>query len=259
MSQSSSFVPYIQAKRHTQTLSLVGFEMLARRVEPDGSVSPPSHFMQTLADPAKRRPLLLDLLEATLSGVARDLMRHSLSLAINLESDDCSDPGYLGEILAITGKHLFPNALLTIELSERTGLSTKEADRLVLIDFIAHGPRLSIDDFGVGATKLSDVLSLPVSEIKIDRSLLLGSHGSRETLLNGLCTVARAVGAVSVIEGVETENDLRLAKAVGADVVQGFLTGPPMPIPLEAHLSFLTQGMAGNQHVVVDSQRSMAA
>ena len=93
MSQSSSFVPYIQAKRHTQTLSLVGFEMLARRVEPDGSVSPPSHFMQTLADPAKRRPLLLDLLEATLSGVARDLMRHSLSLAINLESDDCVNAG----------------------------------------------------------------------------------------------------------------------------------------------------------------------
>ena len=94
------------------------------------------------------------------------------------------------------------------------------------------GFSLALDDFGTGAGALQHLASLPVSEIKIDRSFVSGMDSDRRksAIIRGLIVTGRAMGVDIVAEGVETEAEATQLRLMGAQFAQGYLWSKPIPI-----------------------------
>lgn len=95
----------------------------------------------------------------------------------------------------------------------------------------ALGVRLAMDDFGTGYSSLSHLASLPVTELKIDRSFIgeLESSDSARTLVTAVVRIGQSLGLTVVAEGVETEAQRRFLQGLGCDALQGFLVSRALP------------------------------
>jgi EAL domain-containing protein (putative c-di-GMP-specific phosphodiesterase class I) len=93
------------------------------------------------------------------------------------------------------------------------------------------GVHLAIDDFGTGYSSLAYLHSLPVDELKIDRSFVnrLATDMRDRHLVQAIIGMATALGLTIVAEGVETEEQLAYLRERGCDVAQGYLFSPPQP------------------------------
>ena len=93
------------------------------------------------------------------------------------------------------------------------------------------GIELSLDDFGTGSSSLAYLRELPVQELKIDKSFILGMDEDEEaaTIVRTVVDLAHNLGLRAVAEGIETEEAYRLLAESGCDYGQGFLMGRPMP------------------------------
>jgi len=91
--------------------------------------------------------------------------------------------------------------------------------------------RLAIDDFGTGYSSLSYLQQLPAAILKIDRSFLTsldqGPNGA--TLVKGIIGLANGLGLITVAEGIETEEQATILRALGCSCGQGLLFSPPLP------------------------------
>lgn len=93
------------------------------------------------------------------------------------------------------------------------------------------GARVGIDDFGNGFANLANLRDLPVDLIKVDRRLVGIHPTSREAaILSAVQSIASAISADVVLEGVERESQLRVARSCGVRFAQGFLLGMPQPL-----------------------------
>ena len=88
-----------------------------------------------------------------------------------------------------------------------------------------------LDDFGTGFSNFANVITLPFSTIKIDRSFVLMMEKSEKmtSLVNSLIKTFKDNGLKILVEGVETENQDSLVKKAGTDYIQGFLYERPLP------------------------------
>jgi EAL domain-containing protein (putative c-di-GMP-specific phosphodiesterase class I) len=128
--------------------------------------------------------------------------------------------------------------------------------RDVLNELRALGVTIAIDDFGTGYSNLSYLNSLPVTKVKVDRSFVRDITASPKNfkLLSGIVHLASEMELEVTVEGVETEEQLRLVCATGhVDLIQGFIFGKPLPqtaIPeLMGKASLQRRGIPGRPRV----------
>ncbi|MEO0329936.1 MAG: EAL domain-containing protein [Pseudomonadota bacterium] len=135
----------------------------------------------------------------------------------------------LKELLEETG---LPGHRLQIEVTESVMLENVEDAANTLSRIAELGVKISLDDFGTGFSNLSYLHKLPFDKIKIDRSFIQdGIIEPRSfTLLKGVVSLIKSLGLSVVLEGIESEDQLRqLTKCVGVDEVQGYLFSRPLP------------------------------
>ena len=91
-----------------------------------------------------------------------------------------------------------------------------------------------MDDFGTGYSSLAYLKKLPISVVKIDRSLVatICADPASASIVQAVVEACRSTGRLTVAEGVETAEQLRLLRALGCDAIQGALTAMPAPIEL---------------------------
>ena len=101
---------------------------------------------------------------------------------------------------------------------------------LVLEDIKSAGIGLSLDDFGAGFCNFRYLKLLPLSALKLDRSMVEGIADDARDLavLRGIIAMARAIGLSVVAEGIDSEDKLQIVKDEGCAVYQGFLRAKPM-------------------------------
>jgi diguanylate cyclase (GGDEF)-like protein len=132
---------------------------------------------------------------------------------------------------AITSSGLAASRL-QVEITESVLIHDAEATCVTLARLRDLGVTISLDDFGTGYSSLSYLHSFPFSKLKIDRSFVLGIETSERsrTLLRGVARLSAELGLTVVVEGVETEDQLRLIRSdVHIDEAQGFLFCRPIP------------------------------
>jgi diguanylate cyclase (GGDEF)-like protein/PAS domain S-box-containing protein len=156
--------------------------------------------------------------------------RHRVGVNISAQSFGRADfaTDLLGRLRA---RDVAPE-LLTVELTETALVTLTSVVDANIAALRRAGVGLAIDDFGTGYASLSYLHRIAASEIKIDRSFVVGldqpERRDSEALIRAIIGIARALDLSITAEGVETEAQRAWLGAAGCDLLQGFLTGPPL-------------------------------
>ncbi|MGY1823173.1 putative bifunctional diguanylate cyclase/phosphodiesterase [Geodermatophilus sp. SYSU D00079] len=146
---------------------------------------------------------------------------------VNVSPRQLADAGFVPQLTGHLRRAGLPADRFGIEVTEST-----LGDRARLLEALAAvralGVAIAIDDFGTGYSSLARLGAFPVDVIKIDRSFVADLGSARgEAVLAGIVTLAHAIGAHVIAEGVETPEQLASLRTLGADSASGFLLARP--------------------------------
>ncbi|MEX5717157.1 putative bifunctional diguanylate cyclase/phosphodiesterase [Geodermatophilus maliterrae] len=222
------FQPIIDAR----TSDIVSVETLVRWAHPRFGAIPPDDFIH-LAEQIGRIGLLTDrVLDLALARCRRWLDQDiALSVAVNLSARCLTEPDLVDRMQRALRRHGVPGELLILELTEGSVVDDSVRSSNVLAELHALGLRLSMDDFGTGYSSLSQLRQLPIDEVKIDKSFVLGMSTSQgeSFIARSIIELAHNLGLRVVAEGVEDELTRKLLTEMGCDKLQGFLVSRPLP------------------------------
>ena len=125
-----------------------------------------------------------------------------------------------------------PADRLIIEITETALLTDPIRAAIVLAQLAASGVKISLDDFGSGHTSLRYLSTLPMHQLKIDKSFVtdMPDNKSHDAIVRSIIDLGHNLGLRVVAEGVETNGALLRLRAAGCDVAQGYLLARPMPL-----------------------------
>jgi diguanylate cyclase (GGDEF)-like protein/PAS domain S-box-containing protein len=154
-------------------------------------------------------------------------------VSINVSVDRLQDPAFADEVLETLAELGVAPQSLKLEILEDQ-LAQSEAIIEVVGRLEAAGVEFAVDDFGTGYSSLAYLKRLPIGEVKIDRSFIatICDDPADASIVKAVLDACRATGRLTVAEGVETPEQLRLLRVLGCDAIQGALVGMPMPIEL---------------------------
>lgn len=222
-------------------MTIVSCEALCRWTHPELGPISPGIFIPL----AEEMGVVGDLTRFILFTASRDCMawQGNVAVSVNLSALDLRND----EIVPIVKEALEASGLastrLQIEVTESAFVKDSLKAQAILREFRAMGITISIDDFGTGYSSLSYLNTLPLDKVKIDRSFVadITSDDRQLKLLRGIVHLSRELGLAIVIEGVETEEQLKLLQRTDcADLIQGFVFGFPMPAVSVAELISMT-------------------
>ncbi len=225
---------YYQPKVSLADRRLWGVEALLRWSHPVHGFIPPDEFIplaeQTgMIDSLTEWVLLTALAQAK---AWRDAGR-PIPIAINLSARSLQDQQFPDLVARHLQRRDLPASDLTLEITEGSMMTDPRRAREVLVRLHDLGLRLAIDDFGTGYSSLGYLKELPVDEVKIDKSFVLGmGAGDRkdEAIVRSVVAMAHSLGLQVVAEGVETQETLARLADMGCDVAQGYYLSRPLPI-----------------------------
>ncbi|MEL6490680.1 MAG: EAL domain-containing protein [Cyanobacteria bacterium J06634_6] len=228
--QGGQFVLYFQPKFDATSLKICGLEALLRFQSNEGNVLPPT-FLPVLYQQGLSQVIDTKVVDLAFTQVLqwRAAGLGVPPLAINFDKDFLLDDKAVKEFIARARQH---NILFHIEITEHTYTVELEALVFTVHQLRAAGHHISIDDFGAGYSSLTTLLALEADEIKLDRQLVLAPEIEARrgtTLLATSIRLCHDLGFTVVVEGVETEAQLQRVRRCGADVIQGYYLGKPMP------------------------------
>jgi len=155
-------------------------------------------------------------------------------IAINLSPRQFWRPSLARFILDRLHAAGLPCTALEVEVTESVLLDTEGGSIDELLAMRAAGIQIALDDFGTGYSSLSYLQRLPISTLKIDRSFISnlaidGCASDSEPLVRAIIAMAQSLSLRVIAEGVETPTQHEHLKRMGCDVIQGYLTGRPLP------------------------------
>jgi EAL domain-containing protein (putative c-di-GMP-specific phosphodiesterase class I) len=223
-----------QPINYVATGEVFGYEALCRWDSPTlGSVSP-EMFIQIAEDLNLVQIIDFWTLKAVEESYPELLLRGGQAISINISAQTLgNDHEFFSAVDQLLPKIKEAHFSLIFELTETSVIENQIDLSLGLIGLRKRGAKIAIDDFGTGKTSLSIISSLPTDFVKLDGSLL---EVERPDLSVGLLELgvkfADLVGAEVIVEKVETQEDLDLARKVGAKYAQGWLFGQPIDLSL---------------------------
>jgi diguanylate cyclase (GGDEF)-like protein len=211
---------------------VIGVEALVRWQHSERGLLGPGDFLGL----AERTGLIADVTRWVLNAAVRQCgewrrQGKELPVAVNLAAANIVDSTLPDAVAGILHRWDVPGRLLECEISEDTVMGDPRRATDVLERLRAIGVRLSLDDFGTGHSSLSYLKRLPLDEVKIDRSFVIGmaEDASDAAIVRSTIDLARHLGLAVVAEGVETSEVLDVLAALECDVAQGFLLSRPLP------------------------------
>ena len=229
---NDDLVLHFQPKVALDTGCLVGAEALVRWQRSDGSLVQPDLFIPL----AEQTGLIRSLSRWVLDRVLRQCSAWreqglDIAVAVNLSMRDLHDRALPADLEQMLARWDADPAYLLLEITESGLMADPARARDTALRLSATGVRLAIDDFGTGYSSLAHLKRLPVSELKIDRSFVrdMASNDEDATIVRSTIGMAHDLGLSVVAEGVETESTLRLLRALGCDVAQGYHISRPLP------------------------------
>jgi diguanylate cyclase len=223
---------YYQPQVAIATGEVVGVEALLRWRHPDRGQVLPDELIRVAEPTPVMRLLTARVLAEVIAQVAawRDGGRR-LRASVNVSVRDLHAGGITDRIADLLRRYAVPPDLLQLEITE----SALPADPHRVLDTITRldrmGIGISLDDFGTGYSSLQHIKRLPIRELKVDRSFVLGmaSEPGDAAIVRSIVDLAGAFGLRVVAEGVEDERTWRLLAAAGCDAAQGWFHARPMP------------------------------
>lgn len=223
---------FLQPKVTLATGQVVGAEALVRWEHPERGVLSPVGFVPFAEQTGFVRLLtrwVIDEVARTAQGlIAQGL---SMKLALNLSTRDLLDPELPQRLANAMARHHLPTGSIVLEITESAMMDDPERALHTLQHLRAMGLRLSIDDFGTGHSSLAYLKTLPVHELKLDRSFVtsMASDEHDARIVQSTVELAHGLGLSVVAEGVENLRTWELLQSLRCDEAQGHFIAKPMP------------------------------
>ncbi|PYE54238.1 sensor domain-containing protein [Deinococcus yavapaiensis] len=154
-----------------------------------------------------------------------------MRVAVNVSARQFEQHDLPDRVAAALERQGLSGSRLVIELTESLLMASPETASHMLASLKAIGVRIVMDDFGTGYSSLSYLRRFSLDGLKIDRSFLQGASSDAtpksRALVHGVAALGRSLGLEVTAEGVETSEQLSLARSAGCDLVQGYLWGRP--------------------------------
>jgi diguanylate cyclase (GGDEF)-like protein len=227
--QRGEFEVFYQRQVDASSEIIVGVEALLRWRHPTRGYVAPQDFIPL----AERTGLVEEIGAWVLRTAAREAMTwpRPIKVSVNLSAVQLSR----GDLVQTVADALVQTGLaperLDLELTESLLMENASFARGTLDRIRQLGVGLSLDDFGTGYSSLAYLKTFDIDKIKIDRSFVrdLPEDQSSIAIIRAVVTLAQTLGLRVNTEGVETEAQLALLRAIGCDEVQGFLHGRAEP------------------------------
>ncbi|MGA2011361.1 MAG: EAL domain-containing protein [Solirubrobacteraceae bacterium] len=230
--EDGSIEVFFQPKAVTATQQIVGVEALVRWRRPDGTLVRPDEFIAAAEHAGLSRPLTRRVISLALDQLQEWRARgYDLTVAVNTTVSDLLDMSFPGEVAdALAARRLAPHVLV-LEVTESSVLSDPARIGTVLCELESFGIEMALDDFGTGYSSLAHLKSLPVAEIKIDRSFVSRMCGDATdvAIVYAMIQLADKLGLRVVAEGVEDEETRFALESLECELIQGYLLSRPVP------------------------------
>jgi EAL domain-containing protein (putative c-di-GMP-specific phosphodiesterase class I) len=136
----------------------------------------------------------------------------------------------MSEIMDLARSSCFPLDRLTLEITESAIMVDPEHGKSVLIKLHEAGIRFSMDDFGIGHSSLGYLKDLPITQLKIDKSFVIGfSEPRNAAIVHAALEMGHNLGMHVTAEGIEDEATFLALRDLGCDTGQGFFFSKPLP------------------------------
>ncbi|WP_162789547.1 EAL domain-containing protein [Altererythrobacter sp. ZODW24] len=204
----------------------VSAEALARWNSPIIGEIGPDHFIKIAEESGLIAKITVAVVDKAIA--ALQSWDDPLPVSINLSSNDLISDHIIDLIIQRLRDSELPAELIEFEVTETAMMSDTGRATANLLRLSKLGHSIALDDFGTGYSNFNYLRSLPINKLKVDRSFIENlADPMTEMVLQSLVGMARTLGVHCLLEGVESELDLVVAKRVGAQSVQGFLFGQP--------------------------------
>jgi len=233
--EQDQLVMYYQPKLNLKERQVTQVESLIRWIHAEHGFIPPDDFIGL----AEQSGIMPSLTRWVLKTVVREACLWQeqgikLAAAVNLSAYDLANdelPGYVNELLK---SHNLSANYLILEVTESAVMKDPKHAINILHRLKSAGIKLAIDDFGTGYSSLAQLKSMPVDELKIDKSFVLKLDQNPDDLVIVRSTIelGHNMGMAVIAEGVESKAIWDLLEENGCDMLQGYFISRPLP-PLD--------------------------
>jgi EAL domain-containing protein (putative c-di-GMP-specific phosphodiesterase class I) len=230
----------LQPKISLETFDVLGYEVLLRWSHATMGTVPTEEWIRA-AETYGLMPQLTLWLITKVALIAKNDYK-GLKYAINV-SPSCLTENFARTLLRTYRMHHASCHQIEIELTESVEIRDYKELAKAVNYLRKKGVKVSLDDFGVGYSSLRTLMELEVDEIKIDKSIVQSTKESAQTILKSIAALAQEMGISLVFEGIETQRQLTLAKALGANIGQGYLFSRPQKVTFNAPRNESTEGV----------------
>jgi diguanylate cyclase (GGDEF)-like protein len=212
---------------------IAAVEALARWHHPARGEVPPLEFIPLAERSGTIVPLGRWVLERACRQFSADALA-SVRINVNVSVRQLEHSAFLDDLAQVLTETGIDPSRLTLELTEQAVIDDDNAQFRRTLEALGSTPvQLAVDDFGRGFSSLRYLRELPVDEVKLDRSLVVGTLQTSQdrAIVRWTIALAHELGMRVTAEGVETMEQLRCLRDLGCDTLQGFLFEPALPFP----------------------------
>lgn len=234
--ENRDFQVYLQPKVWTESGKAGGAEALVRWVHPQKGMIFPSDFIPLFESNGSICELDLYVFEEVCRTLRRwqDDGRPLFPISVNLSRQHFQRPGCLEPFASLARQYRILEGILELELTESIFFDDQgiEEVKAHIQEMHRLGFRCSLDDFGSGFSSLGLLTEFDVDAIKLDRRFFkdIGNPKVRDVIAS-VVDLSRKIGAITVAEGIETEEQAAFMREVSCDLIQGYFYSRPLPIP----------------------------
>ena len=228
---TGEFYLVFQPKHNAFTGELEGAEALLRWNHSELGSLYPSEFIPIMENSGFIVEVDMYVWEETCKCIKRweTLGIKPFPISVNFSRLNFRQPDFVKKILSITNKYRVDRSLLHLEVTENIFESRLNEMQHTLQECQSYGFKIELDDFGSGYSSLNILGDLPLDIIKLDKSFMNEiSDRKRSSILHGCINLANSLELNTVVEGVESKEQLDVLRKYGADMIQGYYFSEPM-------------------------------
>jgi EAL domain-containing protein (putative c-di-GMP-specific phosphodiesterase class I) len=255
---NDEFIPFFQPIYDLKTREIVGCEALTRWVSTKGIISP-AIFMDVLENSWIIRPIGQLLIEKCLKSLSSMVSRFNHNpdffVSINISGKQFDDEKFLDH-LEQSRRHLKLSAhQIKLEVTERVMTSGPLA-LATMQNCRDAGYRLAIDDFGTGFSSLQYLATMPLNDLKIDRSFVMKMLTDTRSLgiVKSLVYLAQMLDLKLIAEGIETKQEMDKLTELGVEMGQGYLLSKPVTLEEFMQIPVAPTGVNGKRLKVASNR-----
>ncbi|HYH06409.1 MAG TPA: GGDEF domain-containing phosphodiesterase, partial [Thermoanaerobaculia bacterium] len=223
---------HYQPKLHMRTGIMTRAEVLMRWNHPKRGHLPPSQFIPL----AERTGLIRSVTDWLLDRAMAQCRTWQdagapIHVAINISAKSLLDQSLPGKVQAALDRWNIDPRFLKIEITESSIMADPTHALAILSLLQSMGVRLSVDDFGTGYSSLTHLRELPIDEIKVDKSFVMGmtENEADAAIVRTVIDLGHNLGKQVCAEGVEDEATWHRLRDLGCDLAQGYWIARPLP------------------------------